>query len=117
MRRVANGDGQPSSKDGLNPSPQGDLQQAQADPNGEPGTPGAEGGNTGSGVTGTSGDLNELNTALKKQSQRNWGQLPGQLKTEILQGANKRPRPEYEKQIKSYFEEITKPAAKDPAPK
>ncbi|MDB5342866.1 MAG: hypothetical protein JWP89_1243 [Schlesneria sp.] len=117
MRRAANGDGQPSSKGGLSPSPQGDAQQAQADPNGEPGTPGAGGGNTGSGVTGTSGDLNELNTAIKKQAQRNWGQLPGQLKTEILQGANKRPRPEYEKQIKSYFEEITKPAAKDPAPK
>jgi hypothetical protein len=117
MRRAANSDGQPSSKGGLNPPPQGDPQQAQADPNGEPGAAGPGGGNTGSGVTGTSGDLNELNAALKKQTPRNWGQLPGQLKTEILQGANKRPRPEYEKQIKSYFEEITKPAAKDPAPK
>ena len=61
-------------------------------------------------------DLKQLDTELKKQAQRNWGRLPGQLRSEILQGANKKPRPEYAKQIKSYFEEIAKPATKDNKP-
>jgi len=59
--------------------------------------------------------LAPLDTRLKPQAQRNWGQLPGQLKTEILQGANKKPRPEYARQIKSYFDEISKPARPDAA--
>jgi hypothetical protein len=60
--------------------------------------------------------LKQLDAELKKQGQRNWGKLPGQLRTEILQGANKKTRPEYAKQIKSYFEEIAKPATRDAAP-
>lgn len=61
-------------------------------------------------------DLKLLDAELKKQAQRNWGKLPGQLRTEILQGATKTPRPEYAKQIKSYFEEIAKPAITTPSP-
>ena len=64
---------------------------------------------------GGEADLGQLDSELKKQAQRNWGKLPGSLRTEILQGASKKPRPEYAKQIKSYFEEIAKPAAKDAA--
>jgi hypothetical protein len=61
-------------------------------------------------------DLKQLDTELKKQAQRNWGRLPGQLRTEILQGANKKPRPAYANQIKSYFEEISKPATQENKP-
>lgn len=61
-------------------------------------------------------DLGQLDSQLKQQAQRNWGKLPGQLRTEIMQGANKKPHPEYAKQIKSYFEEIAKPATKESAP-
>lgn len=113
MRQASNGEAGPAQPGSRG---QGDSQQAQGEPGTEQGPAGGPGGNQAGGVTGTAGDLQDLNTELKKQAQRNWGQLPGQLKTEILQGANKKPRPEYEKQIKSYFEEISKPATKQTTP-
>lgn len=58
-------------------------------------------------------DLRKLEAELKKQTGRDWGQLPGNLKTEILQAARRRPNSEYSRLIKSYFEEIarTRPGA------
>jgi hypothetical protein len=116
MRQVMNPNGQ-SQESGqgtrASGSPQG-AQQAQANPGNQPGEPGESGaGGTGGGGANVDAELKQLDVELKKQAQRNWGRLPGQLKTEILQGANKKPRPEYAKQIKSYFEEIAKPAAKE----
>ncbi|MBX3449404.1 MAG: hypothetical protein KF777_07590 [Planctomycetaceae bacterium] len=40
---------------------------------------------------------------------RRWGDLTGELKTEILQGAGLRLRPEYASQIRAYFETIADP--------
>lgn len=40
---------------------------------------------------------------------RRWGDLTGELKTEILQGAGLRLRPEYAAQIRAYFETIADP--------
>ena len=109
------GKGQPGTGQ---PGQPGGPQQAQfqmPDESGEPGQPGGAGG-VGGGGAQVDADLKQLDTELKKQAQRNWGRLPGQLRTEILQGANKKPRPEYAKQIKSYFEEIAKPATKENKP-
>ena len=84
---------------------------------GDPGQPGMPGGEVAGGAgSQTELEIKNLEQELRKQSQRNWGQLPGQLKTEILQGASKKPRPEYARQIKSYFEEIAKPAVREPSP-
>ena len=113
MRRAIQGEGQP----GNGPSAPGG-QQAQANsPNdtGEPGQPGGEGPSSGGGAT-TEADIKQLDAEFNKLRQRNWGRLPGQLRTEILQGSNKKPRPEYAKQIKSYFEEIAKPTTREAAP-
>ena len=68
--------------------------------------------NTGGDGSGTNVtvDLRQLDAELKRQASRNWGRLPGQLRTEILQGAGKKSHPEYTQRIKSYFDEITKPA-------
>ena len=73
--------------------------------NSEPGESGANA----SGTTATP-DLSHLDLELQQQARQNWGRLPGQLRTEILQGAGKKSHPEYTQRIKSYFDEITKPA-------
>ena len=39
---------------------------------------------------------------------RNWGELPGELKTEILQAAKRKPDGDYARLIQKYFEEISK---------
>lgn len=69
--------------------------------------PGEAGGNA-AGTTATL-DLSHLDSELQQQARSNWGRLPGQLRTEILQGAGKKSHPEYTQRIKSYFEQITKP--------
>ncbi|QDT90748.1 DUF4175 family protein [Gimesia algae] len=56
----------------------------------------------------TSVDFSELKTKLQAMSDRNWGELPGQLDTEILQGSRARTDPEYARLIKHYFEAISK---------
>lgn len=56
----------------------------------------------------TSVDFSELKTKLQAMSDRNWGELPGQLDTEILQGSRTRTDPEYARLIKHYFEAISK---------
>jgi hypothetical protein len=96
---------------------EGSPQQANAD-NQDPVQEGNRGGSVAGGAAGQASetDLQRLEAELKKQGQRNWGRLPGQLRTEILQGASKKPRPEYAKQIKSYFEEIAKPATRETSP-
>lgn len=68
-----------------------------------------EGGDTASGVD-VAPDLSHLDEELQQQARQNWGRLPGKLRTEILQGAGKKSHPEYSQRIKSYFDEITKPA-------
>jgi hypothetical protein len=62
-----------------------------------------------------------LENHLKGLTTRNWGELPGSLKTEILQAARKKPDGDYAKLIRKYFDEISKtqkpeqPAAPAPA--
>jgi len=116
MRRALHGEGEASDSNGQGaPKGQGKPGRAmQAQANGEPAPPGEPGAAMANGGgEADPADLGQLDTELKKQAQRNWGKLPGSLRTEILQGASKKPHPEYAKQIKSYFEEIAKPAAKE----
>ncbi|QDU11785.1 DUF4175 family protein [Gimesia aquarii] len=53
-------------------------------------------------------DFSQLKTKLKAMSSRNWGELPGNLDTEILQGSRSKTDPEYARLIKHYFEAIAK---------
>lgn len=120
MRQAAKGSGQQTaSKDpGSKSRMPGDSQQGPSEESPDETVAGQAGGGTPGQSEGAQVDLDLklLDAELKKQTHRNWGKLPGQLRTEILQGANKTPRPEYAKQIKSYFEEIAKPATKAPSP-
>ncbi|TWT55451.1 hypothetical protein KOR42_28370 [Thalassoglobus neptunius] len=51
-------------------------------------------------------DLSDLNLQIQSSDARDWGQLPGELQTELLNSARKRPSGEYSKLIRNYFEEI-----------
>ncbi len=116
MRRALHGEGEADGSNGQGaPKGQGKPGRSmQAQANGEPAPPGEPGAAMANGGgEADPADLGQLDTELKKQAQRNWGKLPGSLRTEILQGASKKPHPEYAKQIKSYFEEIAKPAVKE----
>ena len=79
---------------------------------GQPGQPGKPGGK--SGQKGQNRGANEtprivdLDTHLKALSTRNWGELPGTLRTEILQSSRKRPDGDYARLIKLYFDEISR---------
>lgn len=115
MRRALHGEQDANAQAGQNKAPGQNKssrgQQAQA--GAEPPQPGEPGQGVASGGGPDAAELGQLDSQLKQQAQRNWGRLPGQLRTEIMQGANKKPHPEYAKQIKSYFEEIAKPATKE----
>ena len=49
------------------------------------------------------------------RSGRTWGELPGHLRTEILQSAHGRYRDDYARLIQLYFREIAAGAAEKPA--
>lgn len=52
--------------------------------------------------------LEELEAELRRQTREDWGTLPGQLRTEILQGNKKQPGGDYARLIKLYSEELLK---------
>lgn len=70
--------------------------------------PGKGQGESEGGGAKTNVDFSQLQTKLKAMSNRNWGELPGNLDTEILQGSRSRTDPEYARLIKHYFEAIAK---------
>lgn len=84
---------------------------------GEPGEP-AEGlAAIGLGASEPSEELGSLTDSAKPSAgMRNWGRLPKNLQSEILQGSTKKSHPEYSRQIKNYFEQIAQPAAKQDRP-
>ena len=115
MRRALHGEQDANAQAGQNKAPgqNKSSREQQAQAGAEPPQPGEPGQGVASGGGPDAAELGQLDSQLKQQAQRNWGRLPGQLRTEIMQGANKKPHPEYAKQIKSYFEEIAKPATKE----
>lgn len=54
----------------------------------------------------------ELEAQLRQMSVRQWGRLPGQLDTEILQSARRKPSDDYARLIKLYFEEVARESTK-----
>ena len=52
--------------------------------------------------------LVDLDAQLKELSTRNWGELPGTLRTELQNTTRKRPDGDYARLIKLYFEEISR---------
>jgi hypothetical protein len=53
--------------------------------------------------------VQQLDAEVHKLSGRRWGELPGHLRTEILQSAAKKPNGDYAGLIKAYFKEIARP--------
>lgn len=68
--------------------------------------PGLGNSGTGAFVAGDTGG--PLDTELKRRAMKNWGKLPGNLKTEILQSSQRKANGDYAKLIKLYFEELAK---------
>jgi hypothetical protein len=76
-------------------------------------------GGDGSGRNNPFVDLTRIEAQFQHMSQKNWGRLPGQMETEILQSTRKKPHTEYTMQVKRYFENLAgqKPATNyAPAP-
>ena len=51
-------------------------------------------------------DLTELKEMIRRKTGRAWGELPGHLRTEILQMSQGRYRDDYARLIQLYFREI-----------
>ncbi|NQV29032.1 MAG: hypothetical protein HQ518_32155 [Rhodopirellula sp.] len=65
-------------------------------------------GNSGTGAFGAGEIKGPLDTELKRRAMKNWGQLSGNLKTEILQSSQRKANGDYARLIKLYFEELAK---------
>ena len=53
-------------------------------------------------------DLLELQSDLSNMTKRDWGQLPGELQTELLDSSHKRTSGEYSRLVRRYFNDISK---------
>ncbi|MEX0704912.1 MAG: hypothetical protein WD069_22625, partial [Planctomycetales bacterium] len=60
----------------------------------------------GGGVGETGVDLARLESEIARLTHRQWGQLPGNLQTDIVQAASRKPNGDYAQLIKLYFREI-----------
>jgi hypothetical protein len=78
--------------------------QQQSNPNGNP-SPDGESSDFGAKEELR---LTELDVHLKNISDRNWGELPGKLQTEILQSSQTRTGGDYGRVIQRYFEEVSR---------
>jgi hypothetical protein len=61
-------------------------------------------------------DLTELKETIRRKTGRAWGELPGHLRTEILQSSQGRYRDDYARLIQLYFREIAAGATADRKP-
>jgi len=117
LRRAAQSFQQAAQQLGLNPNgQQGQGQNGQQAGQGQPGQNSSQndqpGGNPQDGGDGNGAkatlDLRQVESKIKNMSLQDWGRLPGHLRTEILQGAKRRPNSDYAKLIKLYFRDIAK---------
>jgi hypothetical protein len=58
--------------------------------------------------------LTELAAKLKARAARNWGELPGELKSELQQRTQSRPDADYAPLIRMYFDEISRRPSPSP---
>ena len=72
-------------------------------PGGQPSESGSEGPGSQSPIP-----IEQLEAVLKSQGSEEWGRLPGQLRTEILQGNQQKTEGDYARLIKLYSEELLK---------
>ncbi|MEX0715117.1 MAG: hypothetical protein WD066_00950 [Planctomycetaceae bacterium] len=95
--------GQGGGRPGQGQPGQGQQQANAGEPSdGEPSSDGL--GDGGGGEAGV--DLARLEAELGRLTNREWGKLPGQLQTDIVQAASRRPGGDYAQLIKLYFKEI-----------
>ncbi|MBL8851931.1 MAG: hypothetical protein JNG89_19820 [Planctomycetaceae bacterium] len=102
LKPRAPGDQQSPSESGMSQQP-GAKSQSQSAANG-------------SGTTETA-RLAELAAKIKARSMRNWGELPGELRSELQQRTQSRPDADYAPLIRMYFDEISRqpsPATAEP---
>ena len=114
LRQAADSLNQASAQLQLAPGQSGPTTDSQ-DQNPDSSLGGKPDGNEGNGAQATV-DLRQLENRLQKMTKRNWGELPGHLRTEILQAAQRRPNGDYAKLIKLYFEEIAKTRTSESTP-
>ncbi|MBX3436925.1 MAG: hypothetical protein KF861_05510 [Planctomycetaceae bacterium] len=105
MQQVAESLRQAARELGMAPTTS-DQQRKPGDQESQPsdGAPGTESGNSGKNPI----SLVELEAELKRLSKRDWGRLPGQLESELLQSTQKKPDGEYAPLIRMYFDEISR---------
>jgi hypothetical protein len=89
----------------------GQLQSQNADAKqaAAAGAPGESEQGAGGGGTRVTLDLSDLETELERLSGRQWGRLPGHLRTAILESATLPFDPDYADLISRYFETIAAP--------
>ncbi|QDT33443.1 coiled-coil domain-containing protein [Thalassoglobus polymorphus] len=105
LRQAAQSMRQAAGKSGMSQSQQktGDSdQQAQESSSGS----GNEASDFGS--TQQLAELMQMQIDLSNMSKRDWGQLPGELQTELLESSQKKASGEYQKLIRRYFNDISK---------
>ena len=85
-----------------NQSPEA-MAKSQGEPSSDSPTKDPEGGQAGTAKPET---LRELQEIVRRKTGRSWGELPGHLRTEILQSARGRYRDDYARLIQFYFQEI-----------
>lgn len=93
---------------GLKPATPGDGQRPGGSKTAaQPGRAPPDGDPSGLGTAETAG-VSELAARLKARSMRNWGELPGELQSEVQNRSQKRPDGEYAPLIRLYFDEISR---------
>ncbi len=60
------------------------------------------------GTTQQLAELMQMQVDLSNMSKRDWGQLPSELQTELLESSQKKPTGEYQRLIRRYFNDISK---------
>lgn len=98
MRQASGQGGKSESKQQGEPSKQA-PQQSGTSPGGE---------SSDFGTTQQLAELMQLQVDLSNMSKRDWGQLPGELQTELLESSQKKPTGEYQRLIRRYFNDISK---------
>ncbi|MFI5260170.1 MAG: hypothetical protein ACHQ01_11295, partial [Candidatus Limnocylindrales bacterium] len=86
------------------------TETAAANPDGSPRDPQSRPGSK------VEPDLTELKDLVRRKTGRAWGELPGHLRTEILQMSAGRYREDYARLIQLYFREIAVDSASSERP-
>jgi hypothetical protein len=95
--------GRPSANDSQSLAQESSADPAHGDSHSAPKDPKSQAAGT------TDADLAEIQRQIRAKTGRSWGELPGHLRTEILNMSQGRYRDDYARLIQLYFQEIAKP--------